>query len=66
MTPAGSFGMFVSTLICGWVKARQSVAADPADTAGRLGFMDDDPFSFCFGIEKDMGSTFSTAGLAAP
>ena len=38
MTPAGSFGMFVSTLICGWVKAkaRQSAAADPADTAGRL------------------------------
>ena len=28
MTPAGSFGMFVSTLICGWVKARQSAAAE--------------------------------------
>jgi hypothetical protein len=58
--------MFVSILICGWVKARQSAAADPADTAGRLlGWMDDDPFSFCFGIEKDMGSALSTAGLAA-
>jgi hypothetical protein len=55
--------MFVSILISGWVKRRQSVAADPA---GRLlGWMDDDPFSFCFGIEKDLGSALSTAGLAA-
>ena len=66
MTPAGSFGMFVSTLICGWVKARQSAAADRRIAGRLLGFMDDDPFSFCFGIEKDMGSAFSTAGLAAP
>lgn len=58
--------MFVSTLICGWVKARQSAAADPAVTAGQLlAWMDDDPFSFCFGLEKDMGSVLSTAGLAA-
>jgi hypothetical protein len=37
MTPAGSFGMFVSTLICGWVKARQSAAADPADSGPAAG-----------------------------
>jgi len=27
--------------------------------------MDNDPFSFCFGIEKDMGSALSAAVLAA-
>lgn len=66
MTPAGSFGMFVSTLICAG-----SRPASRARRIGRiagllLGFMDDDPFSFCFGIEKEMGSALSAAGLAAP
>ena len=36
MTPAGSFGMFVNTLICGWVKARcRDVLQDSGQSRGQ-------------------------------
>ncbi len=63
---SGSFGMFVATLFCGWVKARQAGAADPEDTAAQLlAWMDDDPFSFWHGLEKDLAEVLDEAGLAA-
>ena len=33
---SGSFGQFVDTLFCGWIKARQAAGADPDETAIRL------------------------------
>jgi hypothetical protein len=63
---SASFGMFVAALFCGWVNARQARAADPEDTATRLlAWMDDDPFSFWHGLEKDLAEVLDEAGLAA-
>jgi len=63
---SGSFGEFVDELYCGWIKARQAAGADPAETATRLlGWMEKDPYGFCYGIEKDAAKVFDRAGLAA-
>jgi tetratricopeptide (TPR) repeat protein len=63
---SGSFGQFVGDLICEWIKARQASGADPDETAaGLLARMDDDPYAFCYQIEKDAAKAFDKAGLAA-
>ena len=63
---SGSFGQFAKGLICRWIKARQVSGADPNETAARLlGWMDDDPYAFCFQIEKDAAKAFNKGGLAA-
>lgn len=63
---SGSFGQFAQDLICGWIKARQSSGADPDKTASTLlAWMDDDPYAFCYQIEKDAAAAFNKAGLAA-
>ena len=63
---SGAFGMFVEELFCGWVKARQAAGAAPEETAARLlGWMDDDPYGFCYGLETKVASVLDKAGLAA-
>ena len=63
---SGSFGQFARDVICGWIKARQASGADPDRTASTLlGWMDDDPYAFCYEIEKDAVAAFDKAGLAA-
>lgn len=63
---SGSFGQFVADLYCGWIEARQAAGADPDDTATRLlAWMDDDPYGFCYQLEKDAAQAFDKAGLAA-
>ena len=63
---SGSFGMFVRDLICLWIKARQAGSADPDETASTLmAWMDDDPYAFCYEIEKDTTAAFDKAGRAA-
>ena len=63
---SGSFGPFARDLICRWVKARQTMGADPNETAARvLAWMDDDPYAFCCQIEKDLTKAFNKAGRAA-
>jgi hypothetical protein len=63
---SGSFGQFAQTLICSWIKARQAAGADPDKIASRLlVWMDDDPYAFCYEIEKDVAAAFNQAGLAA-
>ena len=63
---SGSFGQFAQTLICSWIKARQAAGADPDKIASTLlAWMDDDPYAFCYGIEKDVAAAFDKAGLAA-
>jgi len=63
---SGSFGQFVGGLVCAWIKARQASDADPDETAARLlAWMDDDPYAFCYEIEKDAVKVFDKAGLAA-
>jgi hypothetical protein len=63
---SGSFGQFAGELICGWIKARQASGAEADETAAiLLARMDDDPYGFCYQIEKDAAKAFDKAGLAA-
>ena len=63
---SGSFGQFVDQLFCGWIKARQAAGADPGETAVRLlACMDDDPYGFCYHLERDVAKAFDKAGSAA-
>jgi hypothetical protein len=63
---SGSFAQFAQDLICRWIKSRQATGADPHRTASiLLGWMDDDPYAFCYQIEKNAASAFDKAGLAA-
>jgi len=63
---SGSFGQFAQDVICGWIRARQASGADPGRTTSTLlGWMDDDPYAFCYEIEKDAVAAFDKAGLAA-
>ncbi len=63
---SGSLGMFVTSLCCGWVRARQTAGAAADETATRLlEWMDDDPFGFRYRLERDVAGVLDEAGLAA-
>jgi Family of unknown function (DUF6880) len=63
---SGSFGQFVTDLYRGWIKARQADGANPDETASRLfAWIDDDPYGFCYRLEKDAAEVLDKAGLAA-
>src|ERR1017187_5501713 len=63
---SGSFGQFAKDLICRWTKARQASGAGPDDTAATLlVWMDNDPYAFCYQIEKEVAGALDQAGLAA-
>ena len=63
---SGGFGLFVGQLYCGWIRARQEARADPGETAERIvGWMEDDPYGFCYQLEKEAAKAFDRAGLAA-
>ena len=63
---SGSFGQFAKDLIWRWIKARQAAGAASNETAATfLAWMDDDPYAFCYQIEKDVTKAFERAGLAA-
>jgi hypothetical protein len=63
---SGSFGQFAQDLICLWIKARQASGADPHETAATLlAWIDDDPYAFCYQIEKAAAAAFDKAGLMA-
>jgi tetratricopeptide (TPR) repeat protein len=62
---SGSFGQFVGELFCGWIRARQAVGADPAQTAARLlAWMDDDPYGFASDLDSGAAKALDMAGLA--
>jgi len=63
---SGSFGQFIVGLFCGWIRARRAAGADPDETARRLvRWMEDDPFGFCYGMEKDAAEALDKVGLEA-
>jgi len=63
---SGNFGMFAKNLICLWIKAHQAAGADPDKTASTLiAWMDDDPYAFCYQIEKEATAAFNKPGMAA-
>ena len=63
---SGSFGQFAKDLIGRWIKARQASGTDPDETAAMLlAWMDDDPYAFCYEIEKQLTEALDKGGLAA-
>lgn len=62
----GYFGMLVDDLFRGWIKARQAAGADPGDTAESLaGWMEDDPYGFCYHLEREAVKVLDRKGLDA-
>lgn len=62
----GTFGMFVESLFCAWIQARQRAKADPHETATRLlSWMEKDDYGFCHRLEDDAVKVLSKADLAA-
>lgn len=62
----GSFGMFVESLFCTWIKARQGAKSDPHETVKQLlSWMDNDNYGFCYRIERNAVKAFDKAGLRA-
>jgi hypothetical protein len=63
---SGYFGIFVKDPICLWIKARQAGGADPDETAATLlVWMDNDPYAFCYEIEKHISAAFDQGGRTA-
>jgi hypothetical protein len=63
---SGSFGMFVTALVCGWVKARQRAGGDAGQTASRLlRWMEEDPYGFLYRLDSDVADVFDRDGLVA-
>lgn len=63
---SGSFGSFVESLFCGWAKARRAAGGDPHDTACQLlVWMDDDPYGFCYRLERELVKALDKPGLVA-
>ncbi len=62
---SGGFGQFAGDIICGWIKARCAADIDRDETVVMLlAWMDDDPFAFFHGFEKQVVEAFDTNGLA--
>ncbi len=63
---SGNFGMFVDSLYCGWIKARQAAGSDPDETARLLlDRMENDPYGFAYTLERDAVKVMHKEGLAA-
>ncbi len=63
---SGSFSMFVVSLHCGWIRARQAASAEADETARLLLWrMENDPHGFASSIERDAVKVMSKDGLTA-
>ena len=59
-------GMFVERLVCAWIRARQAAGAPPEQTARwLLDRMDDDPYGFCYQIEREAAKALDKKGRLA-
>ncbi|MBI4589595.1 MAG: hypothetical protein HY725_12215, partial [Candidatus Rokubacteria bacterium] len=63
---SGNFRMFVVSLYCGWIKARQATRAD-ADATARLLLdrVENDPYGFAYTLERDAVTVMNKDSLAA-
>jgi uncharacterized Zn finger protein len=62
----GNFGMLVGDLFRSWIKARETAGADPNETANALlAWMEDDPYGFCYDLDKEAVKVIDKQGLDA-
>jgi hypothetical protein len=62
----GEFGMFVGSLLRGWIKARQAASADADETAETLlSWMENDDHGLCSDLKSDAAKTLGRTGLAS-
>jgi len=62
----GNFGMLVEELFCDWVKARQAAGKGRDETAkSLLAWMEDDPYGFCYHLDREAVKVLDKAGLDA-
>ncbi len=63
---SGNFAMFVVSLYCGWIRARQAASVDADETARLLlGRMERDSYGFASSLEHDAVKVMSKESLAA-
>ena len=61
---SGNFGLLVGDLFQGWIRARQAGGADPEATAQMLvAWMDDDPYGFCYHLDREASKVLDRKGL---
>lgn len=62
----GNFGTLVEDLFRGWINARQAGSADPDETAkSLLTWMEDDPYGFCYDLDREAVNVLDKKGLDA-
>ena len=62
----GDLGMLVEDLFCSWLKARQAAGVDRDETAKLLlAWMADDPYGFCYHLEREAVKVLDKKGLDA-
>ena len=63
---SGNFGMLVDDLFGGWIKARQAARANADETAqSLLAWMEDDPYGFCYHLDREAVKVLDKDGLEA-
>ncbi|MFH1829899.1 MAG: DUF6880 family protein [Pseudomonadota bacterium] len=62
----GDLGQFAEELFCSWIRARQAMKADPADTIKRLlTWIKNDDYGFCYKLEEEAAKVLNKNGLEA-
>ena len=63
---SGNFGMFIESLYCGWIEARQAAKSNADETARLLlDRMENDPYGFAYHLERDAVKVMNQESLAA-
>jgi hypothetical protein len=62
----GKFGIFVGSLLCGWIQARQAAAAEADKTAETLlSWMENDDYGFFSDLKSEAAKVLDRRGLAS-
>ena len=63
---SGSFGALVEGLFCGWIRACQATGANRDELAkSLLAWIDDDPYGYCFHLDREAVEVLDKDGLEA-
>lgn len=63
---SGSFGAFVRSLFCDWIRARQTARAEPGETVRMLlSWVENDDYGYARDLDKEAVRVLDRAGLGA-